>query len=111
MTNGLLSIRKRSSKEEKEQDSLDFKKQNVRRGSAYAYYIRGRKHQPVHGDFVILHKKKPKLSKAELFLKKFQYQNALDAILTQVLLSLSPPPFLLFSNIFHPIQIERANGE
>lgn len=78
MATGLLSIRRRVVKEDEERVE---QRARVPRGGTYAYYIRGRKHMPLHNDFAVQQIRKPHLRAYDVFLKKFQYSNALDAVL------------------------------
>ena len=78
MATGLLSIRRRVVKDDTEKAQLGAR---VPRGGTYAYYIRGRKNHPLQNDFTVQQIRKPHLRAYDTFLKKFQYTNALDAVL------------------------------
>lgn len=78
MSTGLLSIRRRVVRDDEEKVQPSTR---VPRGGTYAYYIRGRKRLPLQGDFAVQQIRKPHLRPYDVFLKKFQYSNALDAAL------------------------------
>ncbi|KJE94791.1 U3 small nucleolar RNA-associated protein 15 [Capsaspora owczarzaki ATCC 30864] len=79
MANGLLSIRHRAVKTAEVVRQL--KSERAVRGGTYRYFVRGKTHQPSQDDFKVEVRRKRRLKPFEVFLKKFQYQNALDAVL------------------------------
>ncbi|XP_064390591.1 U3 small nucleolar RNA-associated protein 15 homolog [Halichondria panicea] len=51
------------------------------KGGTYRYFVRGRSYKPTPEEYVVAAPKRKKLQPYDKFLKKFQYKNALDAVL------------------------------
>ena len=51
------------------------------RGGSYKYFIRGQQSAPSEEDYKVEHVRKQRLRAYDVFLKKFQYQDALNAAL------------------------------
>eukprot|EP00123_Amoebidium_parasiticum_P010908 comp20402_c0_seq1/m.25821 comp20402_c0_seq1/g.25821 ORF comp20402_c0_seq1/g.25821 comp20402_c0_seq1/m.25821 type:complete len:495 (-) comp20402_c0_seq1:402-1886(-) len=77
MASGLLSIRHRQAKKAEVMHTL----QRPARAGTYRYFIRGKSHKPHVDDFTVEPARKKKLKPYDVFLKKFEYGNALDAAL------------------------------
>ncbi len=64
-------------------------------GGTYRFFLRGKSSTAVEDDFKVLAGSKAKLRPYDGFLKKFQYQAALDAaleVLPRVIVPCCPPP-------------------
>ncbi|CAG8432709.1 5691_t:CDS:10 [Diversispora eburnea] len=79
MTCGSLSIRHRKTTL---QENRSRKDKQPRVGS-YQYFTRGRSYKGTLDDFIIESKRKKHLASYDNYLKKFQYSNALDAVLKE----------------------------
>eukprot|EP00124_Ichthyophonus_hoferi_P003221 Ihof_evm3s267 gene=Ihof_evmTU3s267 len=78
MASGLLSIKHRPTKKAEVLQSI----QRPPRGGTYKYFVRGKSHKPHADDFTVEAVRKKKLKPYDVFLKKFEYTNALDAALS-----------------------------
>ncbi|RHZ77413.1 hypothetical protein Glove_180g119 [Diversispora epigaea] len=79
MTCGSLSIRHRKTTIQ-ENKSREDKQPRV---GSYQYFTRGRTYKGTLDDFIIESKRKKHLASYDNYLKKFQYSNALDAVLKE----------------------------
>eukprot|EP00126_Sphaerothecum_destruens_P003838 Sdes_comp17629_c0_seq1m6896 len=79
MSNGVFLIRKRIVSSDTKAGAL-LKKSSLQAGT-YKYFVRGKSHTPCGDYYQVPTDKKKKLKPYDAFLKKFQYQNALDAVL------------------------------
>ncbi|CAG8501418.1 3271_t:CDS:10 [Scutellospora calospora] len=89
MTCGTLSIRHRKSSQEELSVSHPNKQPRV---GSYKYFTRGQTYDGKQDDFVVESKPREHLALYDHYLKKFQYSNALDAVLrngTRAILTIS----------------------
>ncbi|CAG8528598.1 13544_t:CDS:10 [Acaulospora morrowiae] len=77
MTCGSLTIRHRKTSS---QEQREIKQPKV---GSYQYFTRGRTYNGMQDDFIIEAKRRYHLASYDNYLKKFQYSNALDAVLTE----------------------------
>lgn len=77
MSDGTLSVRDRDMK--LGEAAAEAKSAAVLHGGTYKYFLRGQSSTAGPDDYAVRVGKKPKLQKHDVFLKKFQYQKALNA--------------------------------
>ncbi|ORZ40434.1 WD40-repeat-containing domain protein [Catenaria anguillulae PL171] len=95
MVDGTLSLRSRD--EDKEGEFEVGSERGVAasyRTGSYRYFMRGQGYQPSATDFQVMKAKKPKLNAYDVYLKKFEYANALD-----VVFETNQPPIVIVSLI------------
>lgn len=83
MSDGILSIKKRRIKMQEIYQKKENQKQLERR--TYRYYLKGKTSQISKDDFIIEKERRIRLKDYEKFLKRFQYKQALDATLKEVI--------------------------
>ncbi|KAI9183870.1 U3 small nucleolar RNA-associated protein 15 [Blastocladiella emersonii ATCC 22665] len=92
MMDGTLSLRSREVKVD-DVRSEDALAKSYRAGS-YRYFVRGQGYQPTASDFQVTRSKRPEVKAYDLFLRKFEYANALD-----VLFETNQPPAVVVALI------------
>eukprot|EP01104_Vermistella_antarctica_P000107 TRINITY_DN1011_c1_g4_i1.p1 TRINITY_DN1011_c1_g4~~TRINITY_DN1011_c1_g4_i1.p1 ORF type:complete len:519 (+),score=128.63 TRINITY_DN1011_c1_g4_i1:519-2075(+) len=82
MADGMLSIKTRQvDKAEKQQEEQKKAQQQQHRAGTYKYFMRGKRHQANLTDQTTEWERKQRLQEYDVYLRKFQYRNALDAAL------------------------------
>ena len=78
MTNGLISVRQRSTVIDQQQEQEDA----IMRANTKRFFERGTSIKPAADSFKVEKTKPKSLKDYDRFLRKFQYKNALDAALS-----------------------------
>lgn len=97
MTDGMLSIRQKVQK--MEETVAEQQASSLIRGGSYKYFLRGQSSTPAVDDWQATSSKKANLKPYEVYLKKFQYTNALNATL-----EVCSPVIRSAVGSFHPVQ-------
>lgn len=72
-----------------ESDETSVAHRSIPRGGTYKYFVRGQHESATADDYKVEHIRKQHLRPYDMFLKKFQYHDALNAALEVCLFSLS----------------------